>query len=288
MGRVSANPDTFTAGLIDDFDGKIIEARTNLFTYPGTAIEVPALKVVIGYGEGFTELYEQQYAAGDMKNFVPTDDNLAFDQVGDRGFLAKSSNLGMLIASLVNSGFPKALLDAGDYNVLDGTVCHFLRQQQAESKNKVANPEGGDQPAKKRDILLVSEVKALPGGKAVTGAKATTATAKPKPGPVAVPKPAAATPTPAAAAPAADAGDTAVLDEKLQELLMEALMESDDAGNLKRPDGIKKKDLVPLVFKAHAKSDGATRNYVTKRVVQPEFLSSGPWSFVADVLAMAG
>lgn len=284
MGRISANPETFTeGGLIDDFDGIIIEARTNLFTYPGSNVEIPALRLLIGHGEGDAERHEQQYSAGDLKNFVPSEDQLGFDQVGDRGYLVKTSNLGMLLSSLVAGGFPKALLDAGEYNVLDGTRCHFMRQVQQERKG-LANPEGAEDKKKgPRTILLVSEVKELPGGKKATAPKPAAA-AKPvaaKPATTtAAPKPAAA---PAAAAPAADAGE---LEGKLQEFLMEKLVEVNDAGELARPDGIKKKELLPLVM-AEYKTNPPMRNFGVKRVVQQDFLAGGPWQFADDVLTAA-
>lgn len=291
MGRIGLNPDAFTEGqLLDNFTGIIKEARTSLFTYPGTTVEGPSLKLTIGHGEGNAEIYEQQYSAGRMADFVPTEDGTGFDGVGDKTSLSKSSNVGMLIMSLVNSGFPKALLDVGDFTVLDGTLCHFLREVQPERAG-IANPEGADGKKKgPRTVLLVSEVKALPGGKPATATKTTTAAAK-KPGPVAVPAAAKATPAPAPApaAAAAPAGDAAALDEKLRDFLMEKLTESNEAGDLVRPNGLKKKELVPLVFSTY-KADAVMRNYGTKRVVQAEFLAAedAPWSFADDVLAMAG
>jgi hypothetical protein len=88
----------------------------------------------------------------------------------------------------------------------------------------------------------------------------------------------------AAPTPAADAGD---LESKLQEFLIEKLVESDDAGALKYPDGIKKKELLPLVFNTF-KTDVPMRNFGAKRVVMPDFLTSVPGAvFEADVLKMA-
>lgn len=323
---ITAKPSSFTEGqLLDDFDGKILEAGTDWFDYNGTREAVPALRLVIGHGDNFSEIYIQHYTAGDVKNFHPTggdesfesphgvgpnDDaghptpkliGLGFDAVGDKQFLGKSSNTGMLLSSVVSAGLPEDRLESGNYKeALTGLVCHFMRQVVPEKPGShKGTPEKGKANTRLQTVLLVSEIKAgLDGQPAAptTTAKTTAVAAKPKPAapvaPVAKPAPAkptaptATTTAPAPSAPAAGALDPADYDEALQQLVLAELTKTaEDGETLVYAAGLKKGGLIPIAFNGITK-DAKFRTFATKRVMDPAFLSSGPWTYENGVLSL--
>lgn len=311
---ISANPETFTKGgsLLDDFDGKILEAGTCLFDYNGTLAEgVPALRVVIGHGENFAELVIEHYTAGDVKNFVPSMGDgetfespygaaegatrtmgMGFDQVGDKGFLNESTKTGLLIAACVNAGLDPAKLDTGNYyEALTGLLCHWMRRNLPERTGGKALTQDPAKAGKKKfpeQILEPSEIKeGVAKAKPAAAAKPAAVNAAKKPAPAAT----AAKPQAAAAAPSAPAAtngggatlDPAEYDEAITKIILGKITAEGADGT------IKKRDLVQLLY-GSIKTDTTFRTAATKRAIQGDFLAGGPWSFdeASGVLSVNG
>lgn len=307
---ISANPDTFTEGgsLLDDFDGKVLEAGTCLFDYNGTIAEgVPALRLVIGHGEGFAEVVIEHYTAGDVKNFVPSMGEgetfessyglpagaaegttrtmgMGFDQVGDKGFLNKSTKTGMLIAAFVNAGLEGAVLDTGNYYAaLTGKLAHWMRRTLPERTGGKALTQDPAKAGKKKfpeQILEPVELKEQAAAAAKPKPAATAAAKKPAPATAAKPAAAQATATPAAETNGASVPE-AEYDDKIVEIILKKLTEEGGSGT------IKKRDLVQLLY-GSIKTDPKFRSAATKRAVSPDFLAAGPWSVEGDVLSVNG
>lgn len=283
-------------GLFDNTKAKILEAGTCLLSYNNSAIEVPALRLVLGFGEdwGATEAtrYIQHYSAGDLSNFTPTVGEEAFvsgidevtlgfgfDAVGSRGSLVKTSNAGMLMASMVAAGFDEDRFSNGNLTeALTGQVFHFKRQVQPDRPG-IVNPEEESGGKKKgpRTILLVSEYFGEGAEEAPAPAKVA---AKPGPKPAA-PKPAAPKPAtapkaavpakaaaPVAAPPAAEGVDTEEMDARLVVTIME-LLETLPGKTIKRPG------LVTALYRGPLKNDPALRTYAGTRALEAAFLQAG-------------
>lgn len=234
---VSLRPSTFAqgGGLLDDADVELILARFTIgygANSSGQGAEVTTLKLVLKDGDG-TE-HEQYYSCGN--GFVPSETGDEATQgkelvpVGDKTAPSGSSNMAMVIGSMINAGLPEDLLDSGDISAIEGTRGHVNRIPEPKRAGLPAR-EGArkDQP---RTVLVFTTITGLPGEaapKAKAGAKVTTMA---KPG----------TAKPAAAAPKADAtGDE--LTEELTGFLLEVVGAAGDAG-------LKKVQIVQKLFAA--------------------------------------
>lgn len=316
---ISANPNTFVeGGFLDDVDVEILEAGTCLWDYAGTRKEdSPALRVVYGYGESQTRI--EYYSAGDLKHFVPTtgqeafqssygaaegetvEIGMGFDAVGDKPGLGKGTKTGHLLLSCVNSGMPPESFDSGNlYAALTGVKGHVNLMPMPEMKERANAPnaekrEGGG-PRKPATVLCFTSITAYPGmkqgakpsgqGKPAAAAKAQAAKA-----PAATPA-AAKAQTPAAAAvsatPTANAVEGALTEviakdtytDKAQEMVLGVLDRQGGAPLFKR-------DLMGKLFPL-VKIDTQFRNWLAQNVTKDDFLGNGPWVYADDQLTPLG
>lgn len=277
------NPDNMIAGgLMDDFDGTITKVRLVPWDYNGKLQNhVLAAAVTIKPEDG--DEFVQHYSAGDLENFVPSNDgengvDLSGDdpeamegiyalRVGKKEGLSSSSNWAGFIKAALDAGFPVSALTAA-VSCFEGVVAHFNRIPQKKRAGLVKPAEADGQKARSNDILVITEIKSGPttaGTKPAAGSKptapATSASSKPS---TAAPKTAAATP----AAPAA--GD---LDSKLVEIVRAAIKGQED--------GITKDKLPSAALKGLS---GAEKGKGVKRIVDPEFLNGYEqfWAFDAE------
>lgn len=279
---VSLRPSDMTAGgLVGDIDALWKESRFAQWDYNGKVPQpVPAWKVVmedVDTGEEFT----QYFSMGSGKDWVPSNDGKRLVAVGTASTLKTGSNGALLMASLVNSGFPEDKI-GDDISMFDGLVAHMERQPAPKRsglpKREVA--EGAE--AREATVLVVTAIIKLPWEKASTkpaGAPATKkAAAKPK---------AAAKSAPASVAPVSvevpeGGGDVGSSDAATaaSEFVMGVLMEN--------PDGVERKNLPSLAFKALAGLPTAVRAEACKLVYDEAFLSGEdkPWAYADGVVSM--
>lgn len=176
---VSLRPSSFSvgSGLIDDADVEIVRARFTVGYGENSSSDATTLLLMLKDGEDVE--HAQYYSTG--QGFVPSEDPKNPDNsgkemvpVGDKTSPSGSSNMAILINSLVNAGLPEDLLDSGDISALEGVKGHVNRIP-APKRDNLPKREGknADRP---QTVLVFTTVSSLPGQ-----APAKTA-AKPKPG----------------------------------------------------------------------------------------------------------
>ncbi|HXN71605.1 MAG TPA: hypothetical protein VN861_03520 [Candidatus Acidoferrales bacterium] len=168
--RMSMNPDTFTSGgLINDVDGNITDAGTVQWDMNGQVDPTtPFLAVEITDDNGTA--HTQYYSAGKPEDLQPEESHEGFISPSGKSGINNSTNLGMFLASLVDNGFPKEMLDDGNLKVIIGTRAHFL-QKAVERTGLIRTGKNAQRPS---TVLLVSKIHSLPGADTVAPAKSPT------------------------------------------------------------------------------------------------------------------
>lgn len=262
MGVASLRPDNMSqGGLPSDFTGKIARVRFEPFDYDGRA-DKPALAIRMEIepdADSGIDPFFQHYSAGDLAFFHPSMDGKSPVDVEDwknkeledvqgiyafavskREQLAKTSNYADFVQKAIDVGFPIDLIGS-DCRFLEGTRGHFQRVPQQKRSGQADD-------GKKREILVLTRIDEIPGkGKAAAGAKA-------------APKAAAKAGAPAEAA---SGGDNEELDNLLDEIVIEAISNSEDGI-------VPKSKLAPL---AMAKLTGANKQKGVKRIASLEYLT---------------
>lgn len=185
---VGLRPNDFIegGGLYDDFDGTIMEMAFVEFDYDGSiAKPVLALAAEILNDEVEEEAgknpFIQHYSAGELDQFIPSDDGKEAVPAGSKTGLSNSCNAYLFLMSLIDVGFPADQV-ASRVDVFEGLRCHFRRQDQPERKGLA---QDGGKEGRKRQILLAESLIALPGEEAkpkkgsVPGATKSATKAKP-------------------------------------------------------------------------------------------------------------
>jgi hypothetical protein len=257
------NPDSFVegGGLIDDVDATFKSCTFEMFDYNGKADPAPALKLVLDVaGDEMT----QYYSMGSAKDWIPSEDGKQLLSVGSATSIRLSSNGGIFLKSLVDSGFPGDKL-GDDISILDGTQAHMIQVPEPQRSTKKTK-EQQEKEAKygPKTILVVSAINRLPWEKATpAGGKKAPATGKP------VSKPAA---KPAAKTETAEVSGGAV-EDKVTEFILGVLAE---AGT------VMKKELPAKIFAAL--KDDPDKSAMVKVVFSDDFLNAGPWNYSDGVL----
>ena len=150
--------------------------------------------------KGNQKSYKQVYSIGDVKSHHPNPDKATFE-----GPLVKSSNFNFFLENLINAGFPKHLLAAGDIRVLNGAVL-VVEQKKPPSRN--IQGQASSEQANKGVVVATKVIHPAPGedwpatGKAVSSKAGVSSAAKAA---VAPKKALSGTPTTAPATPTDDA-----------------------------------------------------------------------------------
>lgn len=259
MSGVSLNPAAFVAGggLLDNADVIIKSARFAPWDYNG-AIQTPVLAAAITYQNREDDSVTiQYYSAGDMKNFVPSEDGRQAIPVGKAEGLNESSNFYAFLTSLVNSGFPVDKI-TNDISVFDGLECHVDRVPQPKRKGMAAAADNSN-----KTILIVSKITKYPWDSAASSAPA----AAPK----AVGKVTPATPTANQGQGSGAVGAGSPVEAKADETVMGILMAK--GGECAKPV------LAQEVFKVLAKDPD--RNTIVQMAYKDEYLGAPgkPWAF---------
>lgn len=234
--------------------GTVVEASFAIFDYDGKADPAPTAELVIQPEEG-GEPVKQNWSVGKATDWMPSEDGKRLIAIGKANSINTSSNLALFITSLVNAGYPEDIGD--DLGVLVGLEAEFTR---------VAAPKRPGLPTKEgereKQVLIITEIYALPGEKKAAKGKAA---AKPAAGK------AGTKPTTTAATEETDSAE-----DQAMALVLEILTEKGEA--------VKKQQLSTLLFQ---KLKG---NPEMKAIMQvaysDDFLNSGPWSYEGGELSM--
>lgn len=100
------------------------EATIGYFDYGGKAPQTVASKIVFVNDAGEV-LSPQHYSIGDPTRFMPSADGKQVLLLGQASGISKSSNHGVLMASMVNAGFPVDQLSTGDISVIVGLYAYW-------------------------------------------------------------------------------------------------------------------------------------------------------------------
>lgn len=273
-------PDAMSsAGLADDFDGLITQARLLPWNYPTDAkpegsIDHHILGVRISItpdeDSGF-QPFTQVYSAGELEHFVPSmdgetpvdldgDDESEMEgvyalRVGKKENLNNSSNWAHFLTALHDASFPLEEMDA-DVRFLEGLYGHFNRVPQKKRSGIVGQGQSSGGEQRQREILVVTEIKERRDlSKAAKSTSAKTGAGKAK---------GAGTSKATATATAADNGSTD-LDETLIAAIVAAAQKADE-------NVLPKSKLSSIAIKAFAA--GGDKTKAVKRVSDAGFLES--------------
>lgn len=255
MGKetgASFRPSTYVtgSGLLDNVDVTWKRVRFEMFDYGGRAQPTPCLKVDMELEDG-TE-HEQYFSAGSAADWVPSKDETKLVSVGNAKGINESSNMAIMINSLIKAGFPEDRMD-DDCTVFEGLNTHVVRVKAPERKGIVRTPRP-DGKEYEQTNLVVDVINRLPWDKATKGTKSTgTSSTKDSGG-----------------------SEEDEVKERATEVVMEVL------GDEGKP--IDKKALSAKVYGA-MKGD-PLRNKVAKIVYDEDFLSDGPWTYNGKTVAI--
>jgi hypothetical protein len=157
----SFKPSTFIegGGLMDNVVVTWKECRAVMWDYNGRIqTPNPALKVALVAEDG--QETDQYWSAGSDKEWAPTDDGLKLKSKGSNPGIIKSSNMGLLMKSLLDSGFPEDKMD-DKVTTFEGLVAHMVRVPAPERRGLTKSPRA-DGKTYDATILVVDEIVKLP------------------------------------------------------------------------------------------------------------------------------
>lgn len=258
MGKAaSLNPESFTegGGLIDDVDMTVSGISFVIFDYNGKVDPgVPAIRLECTQEDG--EEYIEHYSAGKASDWLPSEDGSQLVAVGQATGIRSTTKAGILLKSLVDSGFPVDQL-GDDIKVVEGLQAHFIRVP-APKRQGLKKAEREDGRVFEETVLVISEILSLPGDKKKPAGA-------PK-GKSKAPVGATASKAKAKTSTKESAGDVA---SKTAEVILEILEESGVAA---------KKDLPAAIFKL--RKDDPDRNEMVKMAFDEKFLGgNAEWNY---------
>lgn len=288
----SSNPDEMVqGGLMDDFDGLVIKARYVPWNYAGN-LDHYVLGVALTIqpyddkGQPDGDPFTQTYSAGELDQFVPSDENgiavdLGVDEVGEeqegthalrvgnKTGLNNNTNYAFVVQKLIEAGFDSANLSP-DIRFWENVFGHWNRIPQKKRSGIVAKTSDNGKP-KRDDILVLTELKETP-----AAPKRATAPAKPpasgsvKPAAKAAPAKAASAQAQSQSQSSSGGGD---LDDRLRAVVGAAV---------KAAGELPKSKLGKLAIDNFA---GVEKGKAVKRIGETDFLESGaeyadaPWAY---------
>lgn len=244
-------------GLLNDVNLKWTNVGFVLWDYNGKApTNSPALKVTLVDEDGGES--EQYWSAGDAKNWVPSPDGKKLQSVSSVEKQNISTNMGILIKSLVDSGFDESLI-GDDVSIFEGLVAHMIQVPAPKRGGIVARAPRADGRTFEATILVADSIVTMPGEKKAGARRG------------------AVTKTPTASTRTAPAASDGELDATAVTTLKKIL--EDNLGT--HPDGLLKAELPRLVFN-ELRANKELRNSVTTLVNDDDFLvgrGEGVWEY---------
>ncbi len=230
--------------------GTVTAAVFETWDYGGEGPDTPAAKFTIQPEEG--EEVEQYFSVGKLADWKPSKDGSRLLAVGRATGINTSSNFALLLASLVNAGYPEEKMtdDIGDFV---GLVANFMRIP-APKRTGIKPKEGQEDRVK--TILTVGEIIKLPWEKKG--------------------KPAASAKTGKTAKAEAKDGGGGDLDDEATALIIDILSEN---------EGEVIKQQLPKFLFPKLKGN-ANMKAILQLVQSDDFLAVGPWGYEDGTLSM--
>lgn len=249
QGAASFNPDD-TSGLIDRLRGKITSVVVDYFTTKPADGSQPKkfVNVDVTY-EGGGQKTTEHYLLGNGDEWAPNATKTGAIPTETGRKVWNKSDVIKWVTSLVNAGFPKALVGA-DLSVFVGTDVDVNRVTQEGSK--YTDKKTGKE--RERTIMLVTKIYELPKRAQVAGGKVNAATA----------------PTPATPPPVGNGSSDDANDGLLTEILIDVLSTK---GN---ENGIAKDKLLQPIFiqATRKKLPAPVRKSIQERSQDDAFLAT--------------
>lgn len=278
-------------GLKDDFRGKVMEASYAPWDYDGN-IPDPVLSAQLSIqpldddGDPEGDPLVQNWSAGDLANFVPSEDGKSpcddgeagpyALRVGKRAGLNNNTNFAHLMESILDAGeaskgkfFTRQNLTAS-LECLVGLDAHWDRVPQKKRSGLNADTAEGEEGSnRKKDVLVVSEVYGYgkKSGKVVAGKAGKSAP------PAKTKSKAAPEPEEDEEGTEADESEISEDDSDLRDMVVKIIAEAGDKG-------IKKGKLVGAVVEAAGK-DKRKAAFI-KRCTEPSFLEADGVAWTLD------
>ena len=250
-------------GLLNDVNLKWTNVGFVLWDYNGKSpTNSPALKITLVDEDG--DMSDQYWSAGDAKNWVPSPDGKRLQAVSSAEKQNISTNMGILIKSLVDSGFDENKIDR-DVSIFEGLVAHMIQVPAPKRGGTITRAPRADGRVFENTILVVDHIVTMPGEKKTARRGARTPAASTRLNP---------------ADPANGELDPVAI-ATLKKIL------EDNLGT--HPDGLLKAELPRLVFN-ELRADKELRNSVTSLLNDDEFLSGsgeGVWEYVDGKVSLA-
>lgn len=175
---VSLRPsDQVSEGLIDDFDALFKELRFTLESPPGYAEKssndrVSLFVKAILVDQSDQKEYEHFWSAGDSSRFMPSEDGTSANRMKGSGGLGNSTNLAIVMRSIVDAGFPEDKITA-EITCFEGMVAHMKRI--AVARKGLLKQEG----QREQTCLAVEKILKMPWENKQAAARPTAAKSSP-------------------------------------------------------------------------------------------------------------
>jgi len=154
---VSIKPSNLSSGgILNDVVMSVSSSRFEMFAF-GDSGERPAI-VFRGETEDGEERV-QAWSCGKEGDWSPSEDGRELLPLSSKTSLHEKSNAGMLLASLINSGFPEEDVDE-DISVFEGGEYHFI-QVKPEGREDLEDEDGHKR--KVGTVPIVDQIVNMPG-----------------------------------------------------------------------------------------------------------------------------
>lgn len=149
------NPETFSAGLIDDIDLIISAATVEEYDWNGKATFGNGCCIKLTLADDDGESGDHYYSIGQSEHWIPTDDGKGFQPVTGKKGISKNAAGAKLVNAMIEKGFPKNKL-GNDVSVFVGYKWHW--KQVAKTGPDAKDAEGRD-----KTVLLPVKLVSAPG-----------------------------------------------------------------------------------------------------------------------------
>jgi len=161
MPGVSLRPsDMVQGGLLDDAVVEFTGCGFVMFDYQGKADPAPAFGTELVDIDG-GDPTKQYWTVGKAKDWMPSDDGKTLVAVGSATALNNNSNFALLMASIVNAGFPEDKI-GDDISVFNGMVAHVHRVAAPKRSGLSGGSVGPDGQKREQTVLVVDTIEKLP------------------------------------------------------------------------------------------------------------------------------